>query len=158
MLDIDRSVCWFKHILFRRNGLGAAYSVTVPSPDQFVANEEMIYTQRYSICMILCVIHFHSAIQRLSNELVYNGALKCGTDDIATSRLQLQATNSHWTSLASWLLAALHGSEVQFLDTDAVAMDTEEKESSIKNVLEGRIVLKLITALVKVRNGHFISI
>ena len=29
-------ILWFKHILFRRNGLGAAYNVTMPSPEKYV--------------------------------------------------------------------------------------------------------------------------
>ena len=26
-------LCWFKHILFRRKGLGSAYNATMPSPE-----------------------------------------------------------------------------------------------------------------------------
>ena len=36
------SRCWFKHILFRRNGLGAAYNATMSSPEKYVQNTQPI--------------------------------------------------------------------------------------------------------------------
>ena len=38
-----RNSLWFKHILFRRKGLGAAYNATTPSPE------------RYSLCSMFIV-------------------------------------------------------------------------------------------------------
>ena len=41
ILSIRRhaAIIWFKHILFRRKGLGAAYNVTMPSPEEVFTKE-----------------------------------------------------------------------------------------------------------------------
>ena len=38
-LNLPEKMSWFKHILFRRKGLGAAYNATMPSPEN--ENEKM---------------------------------------------------------------------------------------------------------------------
>ena len=56
-LYITESMCessvWFKHILFRRKGLGAAYNVTMPSPWEFGLSEDRggLYAIAISIAM-----------------------------------------------------------------------------------------------------------
>ncbi len=67
---------------------------------------------------------FCSAIMSLSNELVYEGALKCGSDSVATAALTLTDTQSLQDSPV-WLQSALStqpGDEVIFLNTEQVSV------------------------------------
>ena len=59
---------------------------------------------------------------RLSNELVYSGALRCGTPSVAQGRLELPTLENMQVS-AEWIQRSLSGAsgmEVIFLDTDKV--------------------------------------
>ena len=43
---------WFKHILFRRKGLGAAYNATMPSPEILVClREDWLTSFNYVLCL-----------------------------------------------------------------------------------------------------------
>ncbi len=67
------------------------------------------------LCYVLCC----SAIMRLSNELVYDGALKCGSDSIASATLTLPCTDE-LQDCPEWLQTALSaqpGDEVIFCNT-----------------------------------------
>ena len=46
---------WFKHILFRRKGLGAAYNATMPSPEE-VFTKEPNHTHTHTLPRIGCLI------------------------------------------------------------------------------------------------------
>ena len=47
------SALWFKDILFRRNGLGTAYKVAMPSPEQvlYATNRQNITLDLPSVCL-----------------------------------------------------------------------------------------------------------
>ena len=40
--------CWFKHILFRRKGLGTAYKATMPSPEEVFTKEPKSHTHTHT--------------------------------------------------------------------------------------------------------------
>ena len=58
---------WFKHILFRRKGLGAAYNVTMPSPEEVFTkepNHTHTHTHTHTLPRIRCLIISNVTITR----------------------------------------------------------------------------------------------
>ena len=47
-------LCWFKHILFRRKGLGAAYNTTMPSPDPSTLFTHCSRSKAFSLKLSFC--------------------------------------------------------------------------------------------------------
>ncbi|XP_013379222.1 DNA replication ATP-dependent helicase/nuclease DNA2 [Lingula anatina] len=90
----------------------------------------------------------NSSIMRLSNELVYEGALKCGSQDVAEARLQLSNMEDVRAELSgmmpAWLECALSPQPVLFLDTDNIsATESYDAQGLVKNDLEAEIVCQL---------------
>ncbi|XP_078269252.1 DNA replication ATP-dependent helicase/nuclease DNA2 [Rhinoraja longicauda] len=88
-------------------------------------------------------------IMSLSNTLVYEGKLMCGSDQVATAALKL----SRWCELdthASWLKDALEPSHpVCFLNTEQVPAPETEEHCGVSNLTEAELVYCLTTALLK---------
>ena len=56
---------WFKHILFRRKGLGAAYNATMPSPGEvFTKEPNHTHTHTHTLPRIGCLIISNVTITR----------------------------------------------------------------------------------------------
>ena len=56
---------WFKHILFRRKGLGAAYNATMPSPEEVITKEaNRTHTHTHTLPKIGCLIISNVTITR----------------------------------------------------------------------------------------------
>lgn len=97
-------------------------------------------------------------IMLLSNSLIYNGKLKCGTEEIANLSLKIenqQAIDS-WkttscaknreTDWLSWVLK--EENKVLFLDTDNIPEATEiVKDDRIQNFGEAKLVYTIVEAL-----------
>ncbi len=71
-------------------------------------------------------MYAHSDIMFLSNSLVYNSRLKCGSEGVASSRLCVprlpQLHKEVWQSREAWLWRAVDPDQpVVFLNTDAVS-------------------------------------
>ncbi|XP_078659491.1 DNA replication ATP-dependent helicase/nuclease DNA2-like [Branchiostoma floridae x Branchiostoma belcheri] len=98
----------------------------------------------------------NSDIMELSNTLMYDGKLRCGSDKVAAARLDLPA----WSQLeaamlglgvaSSWIQEALRPeAPVRFLDTDKVpALETSE-QGGLSNRTEALLVRTLTSALVQ---------
>ena len=49
IIPMDQKICiWFKHILFRRKGLGAAYNTTMPSPEEVLQKNLITHTHTHT--------------------------------------------------------------------------------------------------------------
>ncbi|XP_033104776.1 DNA replication ATP-dependent helicase/nuclease DNA2-like [Anneissia japonica] len=92
-------------------------------------------------------------IMKLSNILVYEGALQCGSDEIARSQLVLtkwdEYRNVHLrSSQPKWLLKLVDPkSTVQFLNMDDVMKEGQSSGSTNQN--EANVIIKLVDALHK---------
>ncbi|KAK2182354.1 hypothetical protein NP493_357g00002 [Ridgeia piscesae] len=95
----------------------------------------------------------NSAIMRLSNELVYSGALRCASETVATGRLNAQNFNIlHEVDLPIWMKTALspgEGQEVIFLDTDKIPCQETEADRKVKNRAEAMIILTLTQQIIQ---------
>ncbi|XP_078576312.1 DNA replication ATP-dependent helicase/nuclease DNA2-like isoform X2 [Branchiostoma floridae x Branchiostoma japonicum] len=89
----------------------------------------------------------NSDIMDLSNTLMYDGKLRCGSDKVATARLDLPA----WTQLeevmsglgvaSSWIREALRpDAPVRFLDTDKVPAVETSEQGGLSNRTEAQLV------------------
>ncbi|PWN96830.1 Dna2-domain-containing protein [Tilletiopsis washingtonensis] len=96
-------------------------------------------------------------VMALSNELVYDGRLRCGSDAVADLRLELPARSASLTAMHAggactecWLDRVLDPAcRVVFLDTDRVpGRETRVGESLVQNEVEGALVAQLAAALV----------
>ncbi|XP_066304674.1 DNA replication ATP-dependent helicase/nuclease DNA2-like isoform X2 [Branchiostoma lanceolatum] len=98
----------------------------------------------------------NSDIMELSNTLMYDGKLRCGSDKVATARLDLPA----WTQLEEvmselgvaslWIREALRPeAPVRFLDTDKVPAVETSEQGGLSNRTEAQLVRTLTAALVK---------
>jgi DNA replication ATP-dependent helicase Dna2 len=96
-------------------------------------------------------------VMALSNELVYDGRLRCGSDAVADLRLELPARSASLTAMRAggactecWLDRVLDPAcRVVFLDTDRVpGRETRVGESLVQNEVEGALVAQLAAALV----------
>ncbi|XP_059803256.1 DNA replication ATP-dependent helicase/nuclease DNA2 isoform X1 [Hypanus sabinus] len=91
-------------------------------------------------------------IMSLSNTLIYQGKLVCGSEQVASATLKLPK----WCELAidvpgaSWLKSALEpNNPVCFLNTEQVPAPETEEQCGVSNVTEADLVYCLITALIK---------
>lgn len=88
-------------------------------------------------------------IMSLSNTLMYEGKLMCGSDQVATAVLKLPK----WCELdthASWLRDALEPSHpVCFLNTEQVPAPETEEQCGVSNLTEAELVYCLTRALLK---------
>ncbi|XP_051883395.1 DNA replication ATP-dependent helicase/nuclease DNA2 [Pristis pectinata] len=91
-------------------------------------------------------------IMSLSNTLMYEGKLVCGSEQVATATLKLPK----WCELAldtqhaSWLKDALEpDNPVCFLNTEQVPAPETEEQCGVSNVTEAELVYCLIMVLLK---------
>lgn len=85
-------------------------------------------------------------IMRLSNELVYNGMLVCGNEQISSRALTVDYTGPQ-THRPAWLEAALNPRlRVAFLDTDALRAPPREP-SARTNAAEESIIASAVAAM-----------
>ncbi|XP_064613334.1 DNA replication ATP-dependent helicase/nuclease DNA2-like [Liolophura sinensis] len=96
----------------------------------------------------------NSPIMELSNELIYGGALKCGNESVATSRLKLSAASEKLQKMSSvsWIVTSL-SEKIEhaaiFLDTNKVpAPESKDSTGLIKNDVEAELVTVLVKAFV----------
>lgn len=99
-------------------------------------------------------------IMRLSNELVYSGALKCGSAAIADSRLRLPNLAQVLPECPRWLQEVMSEQgdrDVQFLDTGCVGANSskDELEGGVKNEFEASIATCIVKSVVKVCTFEF---
>ncbi|KAI8520978.1 Tripartite DNA replication factor [Branchiostoma belcheri] len=98
----------------------------------------------------------NSDIMELSNTLMYDGKLCCGSDKVAAARLDLPAWDQLEAAMlglgvaSSWIREALRpDAPVRFLDTDKVpALETSE-QGGLSNRTEAQLVRTLTSALVQ---------
>ena len=130
----------------------------------------MLCEQRPEAVVTLGVQYrMNESIMRLSNELVYDGKLRCGNSGVANRRMKLSnhrkiegihdALTSHstgnickaQTSSSCWLHRAIAPSRpVIFLNTDCVPPNYHETATGarIANALEAKLVVHFVTALI----------
>ncbi|KAF3447603.1 hypothetical protein FNV43_RR12790 [Rhamnella rubrinervis] len=84
-------------------------------------------------------------IMELSNALIYGDKLRCGSSDIADSKLKFSSLNS----VSSWLKEILNPSRpVIFVNTDMLPAFEVKDYKTINNPLEARIVVEITEELV----------
>ncbi|XP_078060922.1 DNA replication ATP-dependent helicase/nuclease DNA2 [Mustelus asterias] len=95
----------------------------------------------------------NSTIMSLSNKLIYEGKLVCGSEQVATATLQLPK----WSELAilglqdTWLQEALEPNKpVCFLNTEKVPAPETDEQCGLSNLTEAELVYCLTTVLLKV--------
>uniref|UniRef100_T1IXE8 DNA replication ATP-dependent helicase/nuclease n=1 Tax=Strigamia maritima TaxID=126957 RepID=T1IXE8_STRMM len=86
----------------------------------------------------------NKTIMSLANELVYNGRLKCGSDEIARSTIKLNNLTSK-----SKLFSTLLEDSVVFIDTDRIPAPELSDNLGIKNAVEAEIILQIVKLLKK---------
>lgn len=85
-------------------------------------------------------------IMRLSNDLVYNGMLVCGSEEVSARALTLDYTGPQ-KPRPSWLEAVLNPQcRVIFLDTDALK-EPQRESSARTNAAEESIIASAVTAM-----------
>ncbi|XP_012939097.1 DNA replication ATP-dependent helicase/nuclease DNA2 isoform X2 [Aplysia californica] len=85
-------------------------------------------------------------IMELSNDLVYNGKLQCGNDDVAEQRLDIPLVDSLKTK-PEWMQSALScemEKSVVFLSTDRISAPEVSQGNSLTNHKEAEIVMSLL--------------
>lgn len=97
-------------------------------------------------------------IMFLSNSLVYNNRLRCGSEAVATRTLDIPdrepLRNAHSNSLCSggkdcWIETVLDPSrKAVFLDTDAVPARESRKGDLVQNEVEAQLIHELVSTLV----------
>ncbi|GAA6017523.1 hypothetical protein JCM11491_006852 [Sporobolomyces phaffii] len=86
-------------------------------------------------------------IMLLSNELVYNGQLKVGNDEVSQRELQLPAPHA-LDKAPQWVQDVLKPSRrVVFVDTDELPAREKKTVSLIENEIEARLVRELLDTL-----------
>ncbi|XP_072334880.1 DNA replication ATP-dependent helicase/nuclease DNA2 isoform X1 [Scyliorhinus torazame] len=95
----------------------------------------------------------NSTIMSLSNKLIYEGKLECGSEQVATAILQLPK----WSELVilglqdTWLQEALEPNKpVCFLNTEKVPAPETDEQCGLSNLTEAELVYCLTTVLLKV--------
>ncbi|XP_078421971.1 DNA replication ATP-dependent helicase/nuclease DNA2 isoform X2 [Cetorhinus maximus] len=95
----------------------------------------------------------NSTIMSLSNKLIYEGKLVCGSEQIATATLQLPK----WSELVvlslqdTWLQEALEPNKpVCFLNTEKVPAPETDEQCGLSNLTEADLVYCLTKVLLKV--------
>ncbi|XP_064619573.1 DNA replication ATP-dependent helicase/nuclease DNA2-like [Lineus longissimus] len=97
------------------------------------------------------------SIMELSNQLVYDGILKCGSESVASSCLRLQTdefmNQVRLPPTCEWIKASLDpspGKEVLFLDTTQVpAPESRSTEGQLQNEVEAMMTLQVSYSLVQ---------
>uniref|UniRef100_UPI00398EB479 DNA replication ATP-dependent helicase/nuclease DNA2 isoform X2 n=1 Tax=Pristiophorus japonicus TaxID=55135 RepID=UPI00398EB479 len=94
----------------------------------------------------------NSTIMSLSNRLIYNGKLVCGSEQVATATLQLPKWGelvAH-SLLDSWLKEALEPTKpVCFLNTEKVPAPETDEQCGLSNLIEAELVYCLTSMLLK---------
>ncbi|XP_067858773.1 DNA replication ATP-dependent helicase/nuclease DNA2 [Heptranchias perlo] len=94
----------------------------------------------------------NSTIMSLSNKLMYEGKLVCGSEQVATATLQLPKWGELLTRgmQGSWLKDALEPNKpVCFLNTEKVPAPETDEECGLSNLTEAELVYCLATVLIK---------
>ena len=87
-------------------------------------------------------------IMALSNHLIYDGRLQCGSDAVADQSLSLPVPPSPGLTASPWLHRVLdQTTKVLFLNTDTIPAHESRVGELVQNVYEARIVSSIVRAL-----------
>uniref|UniRef100_F6S4L6 DNA replication ATP-dependent helicase/nuclease n=2 Tax=Monodelphis domestica TaxID=13616 RepID=F6S4L6_MONDO len=100
----------------------------------------------------------NSTIMSLSNKLVYEGKLECGSDRVANAivslpflknvMLDLQARTDH--SQTSWLKEAFEpNNPVCFLNTEKIPAPEQAEKGGVSNIIEAKLIVFLASVFIK---------
>ena len=93
----------------------------------------------------------NSEVMRISNELTYNGVLKCANYEVLTQTLS--PSDSSFLNLNNWLSIVLSpelNKSVQFLDTDSMpAPEVRDNDGKVMNETEAQIVKQIVNNFFK---------
>ena len=87
MMTMIMLFIWFKHILFRRKGLGAAYNATMPSPEEVFTkepNRTHTHMHTHALPRIGCLIIPNVTITRQ-----YDSQVKITNYDLPVSSINI---------------------------------------------------------------------
>ncbi|CAI9714834.1 Hypothetical predicted protein [Octopus vulgaris] len=88
-------------------------------------------------------------IMLLSNELIYEGCLQCGNEEVATRTLQPSKCIKRKSNLPSWMLDVVNGAlnkAVLFLNTKMVpAPETYNTRGEVQNNIEAQLIAMIVS-------------
>ncbi|XP_055947558.1 DNA replication ATP-dependent helicase/nuclease DNA2-like [Argiope bruennichi] len=103
-------------------------------------------------CMELIIQYrMNKEIMRFCNELTYNGVLQCGSEDIATTVLNLDGLTNSMNSTPSWIIQTLESDlekSVIFINTDQMNLSHSERAQDM-NEFEVNLVQAILQVLLK---------
>eukprot|EP00106_Octopus_bimaculoides_P016352 XP_014783794.1 PREDICTED: DNA replication ATP-dependent helicase/nuclease DNA2-like isoform X2 [Octopus bimaculoides] len=89
-------------------------------------------------------------IMLLSNELIYEGCLQCGNEEVATRTIQPSKCVKRKSNLPSWMLDVVSGAlnkAVLFLNTKMVpAPETYNTRGEVQNNIEAQLIAMIVSA------------
>ncbi|CAM6090769.1 unnamed protein product [Calypogeia fissa] len=98
-----------------------------------------------SVCLLQSQYRMCSRIMALSNSLIYNNRLQCGSPEVANASLQVHQSSKY---IPQWLLQVMDPMQpLLFLDTDNLPAEELRIQNNVTNSTEGTILLKIVNAL-----------
>eukprot|EP00057_Strongylocentrotus_purpuratus_P020670 XP_011675144.1 PREDICTED: DNA replication ATP-dependent helicase/nuclease DNA2 [Strongylocentrotus purpuratus] len=114
--------------------------------------QRLVSAHTSSVTSLSLQFRMHSEIMSISNHMVYDGAMRCGNDEVAKATISLPNWDA-WCKEScadAWLEDAVNPSTVvSFLNTDQAWSPTDAASPSNTNRLEAILVRRIVESLMQ---------